>query len=73
MPDPITLFGISSREILWVFAQLHLNLAAFVIAVPTFALIVEIIGFKTRDKRYDKLAKDFARLITISLSLTSIL
>ncbi|MBI2486073.1 MAG: cytochrome ubiquinol oxidase subunit I [Deltaproteobacteria bacterium] len=73
MVDYVTIWGISSRDISWVFAQLHLNLAAFVIAVPTFALIVEIIGFKTGDERYDNLAKDFARLITISLSLTSIL
>lgn len=66
-------FGITSRDIIWIFAQLHLNFAAFVIAIPTFALIVEIIGYKTKEQKYDKLAKDFAGLITASLSLTSIL
>lgn len=65
--------GFTSREVVWTFAQLHLNFAAFVIAIPTFALIVEIIGYKTREQKYDRLAKDFARLITVSLSITSIL
>lgn len=66
-------WGITSREIIWIFAQLHLNFAAFVIAIPTFALIVEFIGYWTKEEKYDNLAKDFARLVAASLSLTSIL
>lgn len=73
MIESLASFGITTREIIWTFAQLHLNFAAFVIAIPTFALIVEIIGYKTGEEKYDKLAKDFARLVTASLSLTSIL
>lgn len=69
----LSFLGFTSRDFIWIFAQLHLNFAAFVIAIPTFALIVEIIGFKTKDERYDKLAKDFSGLVTASLSLTSIL
>ena len=50
---------IGSRTAIWVVAQLHLLFAAFVLAVPLFALIIEFIGYKTKDKRYDKLAHEF--------------
>ncbi len=41
--------GVSSRVIVWMLAQLHLLFAAFVLAVPIFALIIEFIGYKTGD------------------------
>ena len=52
-------------------AQLHLLFAAFVLAVPIFALIVEAIGYKTGDKTYDRLAHEFAKLLSVSFSLTA--
>lgn len=42
---------IGSRVAIWVVAQLHLMFAAFVLAVPIFALIIEFIGYFTGDKR----------------------
>ena len=62
---------VGSRVAIWVVAQLHLLFAAFVLAVPIFALIIEFIGFKTGDKRYDKLALEFTRLLSVSFSLTA--
>ena len=50
---------IGSRVAIWIVAQLHLLFAAFVLAVPIFALIIEFIGYKTKDKRYDQLAYEF--------------
>ena len=38
---------IGSRVAIWAVAQLHLLFAAFVLAVPIFAFIVEAIGYKT--------------------------
>ena len=35
---------VGSRVAVWVLAQLHLMFAAFVLAVPIFALIIEFIG-----------------------------
>jgi len=64
---------LNSRIIMWVASQLHLNFAAFIVAVPTFALIAEFIGYKSKDERYDKLAKDFTRLLTAAFSVTAIL
>lgn len=62
---------IGSRTAIWVVAQLHLLFAAFVLAVPMFALIIEFIGYRTGDKRYDRLAHEFTKLLSVSFSLTA--
>ncbi len=62
---------VGSRVAIWIVAQLHLLFAAFVLAVPIFALIIEFIGYKTGDKRYDHLAQEFTRLLSVSFSLTA--
>jgi cytochrome bd-type quinol oxidase subunit 1 len=62
---------VGSRVAIWVVAQLHLLFAAFVLAVPIFALIIEYIGYRTKDKRYDKLAYEFTKLLSVSFSLTA--
>ena len=48
--------GINARVFVWLAAQLHLWFAAFVLAVPIFVFIIEAIGMKTRDERYDNMA-----------------
>ncbi len=62
---------VGSRVAVWVLAQLHLLFAAFVLAVPIFALIIEFIGFMNGDKRYDALAYEFTKLLSVSFSLTA--
>jgi cytochrome bd-type quinol oxidase subunit 1 len=62
---------VGSRVAVWVLAQLHLLFAAFVLAVPMFAFIIELIGWRTGDKRYDKLAYEFTKLLSVSFSLTA--
>jgi cytochrome bd-type quinol oxidase subunit 1 len=62
---------VGSRVAIWAVAQLHLLFAAFVLAVPIFALIIEAIGYKTGDARYDRLAHEFAKLLSVSFSLTA--
>lgn len=61
---------IGSRVAIWMVAQLHLLFAAFVLAVPLFALIIELIGYRTKDPRYDRLAHEFTKLLSVSFSLT---
>ncbi|MCZ7658366.1 MAG: cytochrome ubiquinol oxidase subunit I [Xanthobacteraceae bacterium] len=69
---------IDSRLIVWVAAQLHLMFAAFVLAVPMFALYIECMGWRLakRDRasaeRYDWLAHEMARLLPPAYSLTAI-
>jgi cytochrome bd-type quinol oxidase subunit 1 len=62
---------VGSRVAIWAVAQLHLLFAAFVLAVPLFAFIIEAIGYKTKDLRYDRLAYEFTKLLSVSFSLTA--
>jgi cytochrome bd ubiquinol oxidase subunit I len=62
---------VGSRVAIWSVAQLHLLFAAFVLAVPIFAFIIEAIGYKTGDPRYDRLAYEFTKLLSVSFSLTA--
>ena len=64
---------IGSRVAIWIVAQLHLMFGAFVLAVPMFAVIIEFIGYYTGDKRYDNLAHDFTKLLSVSFSFTATL
>ncbi len=61
-----------SRNIIWVVAQQHLLLAGFVLGVPIFAWVCEIVGWKTKEKRYDKLAKEFTKLLTSAYATTAL-
>ncbi|MBT6911309.1 MAG: hypothetical protein HOA21_09160 [Rhodospirillaceae bacterium] len=71
--DYPSIAGINSRVVVWIFAQLHLWFAAFVLAVPIFVFIIEVIGMKTRDKRYDDMAYEFIKVSITGYSLTAIL
>jgi cytochrome bd ubiquinol oxidase subunit I len=62
---------VGSRVAIWSVAQLHLLFAAFVLAVPLFAFIIEAIGYKNGDLRYDRLAHEFTKLLSVSFSLTA--
>jgi cytochrome bd ubiquinol oxidase subunit I len=63
--------GIGSRVAVWVVAQIHLYFAAFVLGVPIFAVTVEFIGTRTKDPRYDQLAHDFTKLMSVAFSTTA--
>ncbi len=65
--------GIGSRVAIWIVAQLKLLFAAFVLAVPMFVLIIEYIGHRTKDPRYDRLAHEFASLLSPAFALTAAL
>ena len=78
--DPEGSMGwLNPRVIVWVLAQLHLLFAAFVLAVPMFAVMIEIIGILNKDKdpekaqKYDDLAHEFTRLLGTAFSVTSII
>ncbi|MBS1270653.1 MAG: hypothetical protein MAG794_01613 [Gammaproteobacteria bacterium] len=65
--------SVNSRVAVWLAAQLHLWFAAFVLAVPIFVFIIEAIGMRTRDRRYDELAYEFIKVSIVAYSLTAIL
>ncbi|MFQ5742458.1 MAG: cytochrome ubiquinol oxidase subunit I [Acidobacteriota bacterium] len=64
---------LDSRTVVWVVMELHLMFAAFVLGVPIFAMIVEIVGAATKDERYDRLAWEFTRLLALAFTATAML
>jgi len=63
---------VGRRVAVWVIAQLHLMFGAFVVGVPLFILIIEIMGAATKSKQYDDLAHEFTRLLSVAFSTTAI-
>jgi len=64
---------IGSRLAVWAVAQLHLNFAAFILGVPIFAVIIEIIGWRTGEARYDWLSHELVKLTFAAFSTTALL
>lgn len=64
---------LGNRLGVWVAAQLHLMFAAFVLAVPMFALFIEFMAWRSKDQRLDRLAHEMARLLPPAYSITAIL
>jgi len=69
--DYRSFFGGSSRLVVWVVAELHLMFGAFVLGVPIFASIVEVVGWRTGERRYDDLAHEFTKLLSAAFSTTA--
>jgi cytochrome bd-type quinol oxidase subunit 1 len=63
---------IGARAAVWIAAEVHLMFAAFVLGVPMFAVVTEAIGIFTREERYDRLSKEFTRLLLVAYSATAI-
>ncbi|MDJ0955986.1 MAG: cytochrome ubiquinol oxidase subunit I [Arenicellales bacterium] len=65
--------GIDSRKLVWFLAQLHLFFGAFVLGVPLFAVIIEIVGWRNQDAKFDKLAYEFTSLLSVAYATTAAL
>ncbi len=63
--------GLDSRKVVWFLAQMHLFFGAFVLGVPLFAVIIEIVGWRSNDQRYDKLAYEFTSLLSVAYATTA--
>jgi cytochrome d ubiquinol oxidase subunit I len=64
---------IGSRILVWSVAQAHLMFAAFVLGVPIFVFIAEVMGVLLKSDEYDNLAKEFTRLLAMSYTITATL
>jgi len=64
--------GTSSRAVVWIIAQMHLFFGALVLAVPIFVLVIELIGFKTDDDRYDDMAHEFMKVSLTAYAITAL-
>ena len=65
--------GLDSRKLVWFIAQVKLFFAAFVLGVPLFAVIIEYVGWKTNDVKYDKLSYEFTSLLSVAYATTAAL
>lgn len=63
--------GLDSRKVIWFLAQMHLFFGAFVLGVPLFAVIIEIVGWRNHDKKFDKLAYEFTSLLSVAYATTA--
>src|SRR3972149_3357985 len=63
--------GLDSRKLVWFLAQLHLYFGAFVLGVPLFAVIIELVGWRNKDKKFDKLAYEFTSLLSVAYATTA--
>ncbi|VAX25658.1 hypothetical protein MNBD_NITROSPINAE04-1719 [hydrothermal vent metagenome] len=67
----VPFFG--SRNVIWIVAELHLLFGGFVLGVPVFAWICDVIGTLTKEERYNKLANDFISLTLAAFEMTAML
>lgn len=65
--------SLSSRNLVWLLAQVHILFGAFLLGVPMFIIVIEIMGVKTGEARYDKLAHEFTDLIVAVFATTALL
>lgn len=65
--------GIDSRRLVWFLAQMHLFFGAFVLGVPLFAVIIEVVGWNNKDPKFDKLAYEFTSLLSVAYATTAAL
>lgn len=61
-----------NRAAVWVVAQLHILFAAFILGAPIFVVVSEIIGWKSHDARYERLAKEVIKVTVILYSMTAL-
>jgi len=68
---------VNNRVLLWVVTQQHTYFGGFVLALPLFTMLLELLGLTRRDpdaaRRYDGLARDILRVALLALSMTAVL
>ncbi|MBI5970407.1 MAG: cytochrome ubiquinol oxidase subunit I [Deltaproteobacteria bacterium] len=63
--------GLDSRKVVWFLAQMHLFFGAFVLGVPLFAVLIEVVGWKNKDVKFDKVAYEFTSLLSVAYATTA--
>ena len=63
--------GLDSRKVIWFLAQMHLFFGAFVLGVPLFAVVIEIVGWRGGDRKFDNLAYEFTSLLSVAYATTA--
>jgi len=68
---------VNNRVLVWVVTQQHTYFGGFVLALPLFTMLLELLGLTRRNpdsaRRYDGLARDILRVALLALSMTAVL
>lgn len=68
--------SLDNRALVWFVTQQHTYFGGFVLALPFFCVIIEVVGLMARDRtaaaRYDRMAKDFLKVSLLALSLAAV-
>ncbi len=77
-PDNYGTYGSwQSRTLIWIANQQHLYFGSFVLAVPMFVFVIELVGVLNKDKalakKYDDMAHEFMKISLTAYSVTAIL
>ena len=68
-----TFFGLESRLVVWIIAEVHLLLVAFTLGLPVVVLILEVACVKTGNSKYDAIAYECLRIVLWSFAATAVL
>ncbi len=67
---------LGNRNMVWIFAQLHLNLGAFILGAPMFVVLAEWLGARNKNpifaERYMRLAKEVTKVMLVGYSFTAL-
>lgn len=63
---------LGNRNVVWILSQVHLNFAAFILGAPMFIVVSEWIGWRRRDARYERLARELTKVTAVAYSLTAL-
>lgn len=63
---------LGARTVIWAAAQLHLFFAAFILGAPIFIVISEYLGYRNQDARFERLAREMMKAVSIAYSFTAI-
>jgi hypothetical protein len=61
-----------NRTAVWIVAQLHTLLGAFILGAPMFIVMAEWLGHRKQDSRYDRMAQEITKITVILFSMTAL-
>jgi hypothetical protein len=61
-----------NRTAVWIVAQLHTLLGAFILGAPIFVVMAEWLGYRKQDPRYDRMAKEVTKITVVLFSMTAL-
>ncbi|MEK6682888.1 MAG: cytochrome ubiquinol oxidase subunit I, partial [Nitrospirota bacterium] len=66
----ITFPYIGNRVAIWIISEIHLLFGAFILGTPIFIVVCEYIGMRTKDMRYERLAKEVTKVTLLCYAFT---